>query len=167
MCEILDRYEPRALYFCDPEYFDKEDEQNYMHFNICKSYPNVLVRNQQLIPVYTKHDNKEEFKHICDLEKTGEFYIDEVVLDKYGYDLKIEAKFYSSNLVKYLVYVLKMDPSNIKYKLITCKALKPDTFKSFIEYVFDNFVGDVGTKYNKINHGFTCRDYETVMNICT
>ena len=43
---ILDMFEPHALYFCDPEYFDKEDEP-YKHFNICKSYPNVLLKNDQ------------------------------------------------------------------------------------------------------------------------
>ena len=53
--------------------------------------------------------------------------------------LKIEAGFYSNNLVRYLVHVLKMDPSNIKYKLVTHRPLKPDTFKSFMEYIFDNF----------------------------
>ena len=28
-------------------------------------------------------------------------------------------------------------------------------------------IGNLGDKYNKINHGFTCRDYETTMNIWT
>ena len=72
-----------------------------------------------------------------------------------------------------------MDPSNITYKLITHKALKSDTFKIFIEYIFDNFdqkaaklmvnsfIGNFGTKYSKINHGFSCKDYETAMNIWT
>ena len=141
------------MYFCDPE-------QPYKHFDICKSYPNVLLKNKQLLPSYGIHD----------LEKTGEFYIDEVVLDKYGCDLKIEAGFYSNNLVKYFVEVLKIDP-DIKYKLIT--------HKSFIELIFTNFdqkqskllansfIDNLGTKYNKINHGFACRDYETAMNVWT
>ena len=61
-----------------------------------------------------------------------------------------------------------MDSSNIKYKIITNKALKPDTFKCFLEYIFDNFkekeakmlancfIGYLGTKYNKTNNGYTC-----------
>ena len=28
-------------------------------------------------------------------------------------------------------------------------------------------IGNLVTKYNKINHGFTCKDYETAMNIWT
>ena len=59
------------------------------------------------------------------------------------------------------------------------RALKPDTFKSFMKYIFDNFeqktekilansfIGNCGRKYNKINHGFTCRDYETAMSVWT
>ena len=29
----------------------------------------------------------------------------------------------------------------------------------------NSFIGDLGTKYKKINHRFTCRDCETAMNI--
>ena len=130
--EILDKFEPRALYFCDGEYFDEEEDQSCKDFGICKSYPNVLIKNEQTTPVYSIHDKIEEFTDIRDLEKTGEFYIDEVILDKYGCDLKKEAGFYSISLIKYLVQVLKMDQSNIKYKIVTKRALKPDTFKSFI-----------------------------------
>lgn len=91
--------------------------------------------------------------------------------------IKIGAGFYSNNLVKYLVRVLKMDLSNIEYKLITHKVLKPYAFKSFVEYILDNFdqkeakllansfIGNLHTKYNKINHGFTCKDYETTMKM--
>ena len=122
---------------------------------------NVLLKKNQPIPIYSIHDN---------VEQTGEFYIDEVILDKYGCDLKIVAGFYSSNSVKYLIHVLKINPSNIKYKIITIRALKPDTFKSFIEYIFDNFdhkqtkllansfIGNLGVR-------LMCRDYETAMNI--
>ena len=95
------------MYFCDPEYFDEEDEP-YKHFNICEGYPNVLLKNDQPIPIYSIYDNIKDFKDIHNLEKTGEFYIDE-----YGCDLKIEAGFYSSNLAKDLVHVLKMDSSDI------------------------------------------------------
>ena len=105
--EVLDRYELQALYFCDPEYFEDDNQPQYKHFDICKSYPNVLSKNNQPIPVYSIHDNIEEFNCILDLDKTGEFNIDEVILDKYGCDLKTDAVFYSSSLVKYLVQVLK------------------------------------------------------------
>ena len=48
--EVLDKFEPRALYFCDAEYFE-EEEQPYKYFDICKSCPNVLIKNQQPIPI--------------------------------------------------------------------------------------------------------------------
>ena len=58
-----------------------------------------------------------------------------------------------------------MPTSQIKYKIITKKALKPDTFSGFFEYVFDNlpeseakkvansFIGDLGRKYDKQTTG--------------
>ena len=163
--EILDKFEPRALYFCDANYFDKDDEDDklYKHFDICKSYLQILIKNEQPIPIYS-------INNIRNLEKTGEFYIDEVILEKYNCGRTTEASFYSSYLVKYLVQVLKMDRSNIKYKITTNKALKLDTFKTFIEYIFYNFeekqpellascfMGHLGTKYNKTNNGFTSQD---------
>ena len=66
-----------------------------------------------------------------------------------------------------------MPTSQIKYKIVTKKALKPDTFSEFIKYIFGNlkeseakklansFIGELGRKYNKTNQGFTCTEYET------
>ena len=80
-------------------------------------------------------------------------------------DIKIESGFYSSILILYLVDYLNMPLSQIKYKIVTKKALKPDTFKSFIKFVFDNFdekeakilansfIGQLGTKYSRSNKG--------------
>ena len=73
-----------------------------------------------------------------------------------------------------LLPTLHMPVSQIKYKIITEKALKPDTFKNFKGYLFDtfqedakmlanSFIGELGRKYSKINHGFTCADYDTAM----
>ena len=68
-----------------------------------------------------------------------------------------------------------MPISQIKYKIVIKRALKPDTFSEFIKFIFDNlpeseakriansFVGELGRKYNKTNQGFTCTDYETAM----
>ena len=109
------------------------------------------------------------------MRQCGEFYIDETILNNYGTPLKIEAGFYSSNLISYLVDVLHMPISQIKYKIITNRALKRNTFKEFIKYIFDNckekeakilinsYIGELGRKYNKSNQGFTCTDYDTAM----
>ena len=57
--------------------------------------------------------------------------------------------------------------------------MRPDTFKEFIKYIFDNlqekeaktkvnnFIGYLGLKYDRINHGFTCTEYETAINCWT
>ena len=41
-----------------------------------------------------------------DLRLCGEFYIDEVVLERFGSERKIETGFYSSNLFSYLLFNL-------------------------------------------------------------
>ena len=41
------------------------------------------------------HGNIGEFNGVQDLERTGEFYIYEVISDKYNCDLKLEGGFYS------------------------------------------------------------------------
>ena len=67
--EILDKFEPRILYFCDSEYFDEEEDQLYKHIDTRKSYPNVLIKNKQPIPMYSIHNKMENFNDIHDLEK--------------------------------------------------------------------------------------------------
>ena len=169
--QMLDDYYPRALQWCSTE--DISDD--VVNIDICKSYPNILLNNTQPIPIYTINDVIELFGCKSDLRQCGEFYIDETVMYNYGTPIKLEAGFYSSNLVSYLVGSLHMPTSQIKYKIITKRALKPDTFKGFIEHIFNTFseseakklansyIGELGRKYNKINHGFTCTEYETAM----
>lgn len=96
-------------------------------------------------------------------------------MNNYGTPLKLEAGFYSSSLISYLVNSLHMPITQTKNKITTKRALKPDTFKPFVKYVFDNFeeveakklvnsyIGELGRKYNKINQGFTCTEHDTVM----
>lgn len=86
-----------------------------------------------------------------------------------------QAGFYSSNLLSYLVEGLNIPLKYIKYMIITKRALKPNTLSKFIEYLFDNFpekqgkklansfVGELGTKYSKLNQGFTRTEYDTAM----
>ena len=63
----------------------------------------ILLNNTQPIPVYTIHDVIEPFNCKNDMKLCDEFYVDETLLDNYGIPLKIEAGFYSSNLISYLV----------------------------------------------------------------
>ena len=168
---MLDDYYPRALQWCSTD--DIPDD--VININISKSYPNVLLNNTQPIPLYAIHNTIEPFNSKSDLNLTGEFYINETILYNYKTPVKIEAGFYSSNLISYLVDTLNMPLSQIKYKFIANKALKPDTFSEFFRYIFDNFpeseaktiavsyIGELGRKYNRTNYGFTCTDYETAM----
>lgn len=97
------------------------------------------------IPVYSAHDVIEPFNCKSDLRQCAEFYIDETTINYYETPLTIEAPltteagFYSSDLISYHVNTLYMDTKNIKYKIVKKKALKPDTFKKYLKYIFDTF----------------------------
>ena len=66
-----------------------------------------------------------------------------------------------------------MSTKQIKYQITTKKALKPDTFKEYIKFIFDefpegeakrlanSFIGHLGIRYNKTNQGSTCTTYDT------
>ena len=68
-----------------------------------------------------------------------------------------------------------MPTKYIKYMITTKRAQQPDTFKKLIEYLFTNFpekqakglansfIGCLGTKYSKLNQGFTYNDHDTAM----
>ena len=167
--EILDEYCPRALQWCTTE----NVPEDVISIDISKCYPSVLLNNSMEIPIYAIHYVVEPLHCKSDLRQCGEFYIDETVLYNYGNPIKIEAGFYSSRLVSYLVEDMTMPTKQIKYKIVTRKALKPDTFHEFFKYLFDNFsegeakrlansfIGHLGMKYDKTNQGFTCTSYDT------
>ena len=167
--ETLDEYYPRALQWCTTE----DVPEDVVSIDISKCYPSILLNNCIEIPIYTIHDVIEPFYCKSDLRQCGEFYIDETVLYNYGNPIKIEAGFYSSNLISYLVDELNMPTKQIKYKIVTKKALKPDTCREYFKYLFDNFsegeakrlansfIGHLGMKYDKTNQGFTCTSYDT------
>ena len=169
--QMLDDFYPKALQWCTTD--DIPDD--VVSIDIAKCYPSVLLKNNQPIPLYSIHDVIEPFNCKNDLRHCGEFYIDETILNNYSNPIKIEAGFYSSNLISYLVDELNMPTKQIKYKIVTKRAIKPDTFSEFMKYIFDNlkeseakkiansFIGELGRKYNKTNHGFTCTDCETAM----
>ena len=167
----LDEYYPRTLQWCHTE--DIPDD--VVSIDISKCYPSILLNNNSEIPIYTIHDVIEPFGCKSDLRKCGEFYIDETILYNYGNPIMIEAGFYSSNLILYLVEELNMPTTQIRYQITTKKALKPDTFKEYIKFILDefpegeakrlanSFIGHLGMKYDKTNQGFTCTTYDTAM----
>ncbi|XP_068723522.1 uncharacterized protein [Montipora capricornis] len=169
--QMLGEYYPRALQWCTTD----EIPDDVVSIDIVKCYPSILLNNKHEIPIYTIHDVIEPFNCKSDLNLCVEFYIDETVLNNYTTPIKIEAGFYSFNLVSYLVDTLNMPVSQIKHKIVTKKALKPDTFSEYIKYVFDTlpeneakriantFIGDLGRKYNRTSQGFACTDYDTAM----
>ena len=110
-----------------------------------------------------------------EVNKNGEFYLDETEVNIYGAPIRIEAGFYNSNLVRYLVKVLEMPTSCIKSQITTTRTHAPDTFKRYFTHLFNefpeseakilanSFIGELGRKYNKKNTEFTCTEYDTAM----
>ena len=169
--QILDDFSPRALQWCSPDKIPKD----LVNIDICKCYPSILLNNEYGIPVYNIHDTIVPFKGKEELDKSGEFYLDETVVYISGAPIKFEAGFYSSHLIRFLVKVLEMPCSCIKYQITTKRTHAPGTFKRYIKHLFDNFpeseakilansfIGELGRKYNKTNTGFTCTEYDTAM----
>lgn len=172
---VLDDFYPRALQWCSTD----QQPLDLVNIDISKCYSSILINNKAPIPIYTIHDIIEPFTHRSQLDKVGEFYIDEYVIQGFGAEIKIEAGFYSRDLVRYLVNMLHMPVSNVKWCITTKKTLKPDAFRNFLLYVFDtfpvaqakllanSFIGELGRKYNRSDHGFTCRSMETALCIWT
>ena len=67
---MLDEYHPRALQWCTTENL-KHDE--IVSFDICYSYPAVLLSNNRPIPIYSIHDVIVPFECRSDLRRSGEF----------------------------------------------------------------------------------------------
>ena len=160
--QVLDDFYLRALQWCSTN----EQPDNLVSLDISKCYPSILIDNKTPIPVYTIHDVMEPFTHRSQLNYHGEFYIDEYVLQRFGASIKIEAGFYSRDLIWQLVNNLHMPTSNVKWCITTKKTLKPDTFRNFMLHIFDTFteaqakllanafIGELGRKYIRTNHGF-------------
>ena len=109
--QVLDDFYPKALQWCSTG--DQSD--NLVSLDISKCYPSILISNTEPIPLYTIHDIIEPFTQKHQLNYYGEFYIDEFTIKQFGADIKIEAGFYSRQLIKHLVNNAHMSLSNIKW----------------------------------------------------
>ena len=115
--------------------------------------------------------------------KTGEYYIDEIYITKYktsnNEPVTIEAGFYARNLIDFILDKMYISPEDIKYQLVADRSIKHDAFEGYIKYVFDNFdekkakkianqyIGYLGTKYDKSSQGFTTTSYQTACALWT
>ena len=159
--EVLDDFYPRALQWCSTD----PAPDNLVSLDISKCYPSILIDNDQLIPLYTFHDIIKPFNGAF---RIGEYYIDEyVIIKRFGKGIKIEAGFYSKQLVQTLITKFKMPISSVKWCIHASKTLAPDTFKNFMLVIFsmfpesqakllaNSYIGELGRKYSHKDHGFT------------
>ena len=131
--EVLDDLYPRALQWCSTD----PVPDNLVSLDISKCYPSILIDNDQPIPLYTIHDIIKPFDGVF---KIGEYYIDEYVIEKrLGKGIKVEAGFYSKQLVQALITKFKMPISNVKWYIQAQKTLAPDTFKNYMLAIFSMF----------------------------
>ena len=165
--EVLDDFYPRALQWCSTD----PAPDNLVSLDISKCYPSILIDNESPIPLYTIHDIIEPFNGVFGV---GEYYIDEYVIDKrLGKGVKIEAGFYSKPLVHELITKFKMPTSNVKWCIRAKETLAPDTFKNYMLAIFsmfpesqakllaNSYIGELGRKYSRKDHGFTCSSLDT------
>ena len=174
--EVLDDFYPRALQWCSTELAP----DNLTSLDIFKCYPSILIDNKTPIPLYTILDVIEPFHGVFDSKNmTGEYYIHEYVFDRMGKGIKIEAGFYSEQLVYTLIDKFKMPTRNVKWCIRARKTLAPDTFKNLMLAVFsmfsesqakllaNSYIGEMGRKYSRKDHGFTCNSLDTAQCIWT
>ena len=165
--EVLDDFYPRALQWCSTD----PAPDNLVSLDISKCYPSILMDNESPIPLYTILDIIDSFSGVFGV---GEYYIDEYVIDKrLGKGDKIEAGFYSKPLVHALIAKFKMPTSNVKCCIRAKKTLAPDTFKNYMLAIFsmfpesqakllaNSYIGELGRKYSRKDHGFTCSSLDT------
>ena len=171
--EGLGDFYPRALQWCSTD----PAPDNLVSLDISKCYPCILIDNETPIPLYSIQDIIEPFNGVF---KTGEYYIDEYVIDKrLGKGVKIEAGFYSESLIRALITKFKMPTSNVKWCIQPRKTLAPDTFKNYMLAIFsmfpesqakllaNSYISEVGRKYSRKDHGFTCSSLDTAQCIWT
>ena len=110
--EVLDDFYPRARQWCSTD----PAPDNLVSLDISKRYPSILIDNKTPIPIYTIHDIIKPFNGVFDSKDvTGEYYIDEYVIEKrLGKGINIEAEFYSEPLIRALITKFKMPTSNVK-----------------------------------------------------
>ena len=175
---IMDDYHPKALQHSF--YTDPTSEFELTALDIAKDCLSVLLTNKHNIPIYNIHNTKEKFDGKL---KTGEYYINETYIKKYktceNEPIIIEAGFYGRNLIDYLIEHKFIKMSDIKYQIVADKSIKHDAFIGYVKYVFDNFdestakkltnqfIGYLGTKYDKSSKGFTSTSYDTACAVWT
>ena len=172
--EVLDDFYPPALQWCSTD----PAPDNLVSLDISKCYPSILIDNESPIPLYTIHDIIKPFDGVF---KTGEYYIDEYVIEKrLGKGIKIEAGFHSEPLIRALITKFKMPTSNVKWCIQACKTLAPDTFKNYMLAIFsmfpesqakllaNSYISELGRKYSRKDHGLTsCSSLDTAQCIWT
>ena len=154
---------------------------NLVSLDISKCYPSILIDNESPIPLYTIHNIIKPFNRVFhSKDMTGEYYIDEHVINKrLGKGIKIDAGFYSEPFISALITKFKMPTSNIKWYIQARKTLALDTFKNYMLAIFsmfpeskakllaNSYIGELGRKYCRKDHGFTWSSLDTAQCIWT
>lgn len=127
--------------------------QNIKGIDITKSYSSVLLNNKYDYPIYSIHDKIEKYNGediVC-----GEYYIESVNLPyEKTTHLKIKSGFYNANLIDDLLERKYINKKDIKYKFIPSFKIKYNTFKAFVEYVYNTFGDKIGKKLCNLLVGY-------------
>lgn len=87
--DVLDQFFPKALQWCS----SGEIPENCVNIDISKCYSTILIDNNMKILIYTIFDDIRKFNDNY-VHEEGEFYIDEIEIEKFGQIIKIENGFY-------------------------------------------------------------------------
>ena len=166
--QMIDSCTPTAM----QDSFKLDDMADYDTFDIAKAYPSVLMNNKYDFPIYSIHDtietyNGEEFT-------TAEYFINKNIVvplkTMNGQPIIIPAGIFTRTAVERLLYHELITKEDITYVLKAKQSLKAGAFKEFMVYLFNTypevtakkmanqFIGFLGTKYDKTNYGYMTSD---------
>jgi hypothetical protein len=163
VAQVLRKFAPSPLVQTISREYDVMFSDAINGVDICGSYSNYLMRNEDDIPIYNIHRDIEVYNG-QEIE-CGEYYINETNI----YGVKLKPTFYSYVLINKLLEKKLLKKDDIKYYIKASKSLDGNIFKELIEYVYNTFdkpeakqminsmIGDFGT-VSKKTHKFCLTD---------
>jgi len=170
--QMIDSCSPTAMQ--DSFLVEDLEAHAYETYDIAKAYPSILINNKYDFPIYSIHDTLEEYKG--EEFTVAEYFIDKnIIVDLKtvnGKPIIIPAGMFTRYAVEKLLYHELITKDDIKYVLKAKQSLKASAFKEFMQYLFktyeestakkmaNQFIGFLGTKYDKTNYGYMTSDID-------
>jgi hypothetical protein len=158
--DILDKHHVKP--FCATLSNDIVGGDDGLGYDICKSYSSVLLNNDVPFPIFQQFDEIQEFTKDSKFV-AGEYYVAKAI--KFCNGMTYPRGWYPFNLIQFAKNRKCITRSDITMYIPAKQFVKPDVFKSFVEYIYTTysesdakkiinfFIGDFGQKFVKSDTG--------------